>query len=490
MKKIFLSIVILLHTVFTLLAQRKSNFVMQLAGFDQYEKAAVTIQRLDEDADVLKLETELTDGHVFSVIDGKGKIELANLPKHFILTVNMYKQGSRNEFIDNWYVSATDSVVVTNNHSIRNFDKITFSGFGAERYRLQYTLDGMLWNRVSYFRYPSSIDYFTGDFAQLTIFDRAVDMNIEAGRLVNKSDLDFPAKEWMLANMFYKIYYTFLLRPLTVSFIKNDSKRTEDIAGILHKFESSYGATIVEKGKLSSSNYIDFYLAYWSLKNTLFGQNNINYRIKLLEDYFQDQSLENMGYAALKRSFYGLDEESRKVFLDWLIAHSKSSIRLEKLKLREAVAVGKPFPDFELTDLNGKVWHKKDLLGKVVFFDFYYTGCSNCAIYFKNTVSKVEEHFSQNPNVLFISVSIDREKELWKKSIESKKYNSDHSIKLYTNGLRDHHPLIEYLNIKGYPFPILMGKTGLIETSDNVKLGRSGKKVETLIETIDQAVLR
>ncbi len=457
MKKIFLSIVILLHTVFTLLAQRKSNFVMQLAGFDQYEKAAVTIQRLDEDADVLKLETELTDGHVFSVIDGKGKIELANLPKHFILTVNMYKQGSRNEFIDN---------------------------------RLQYTLDGMLWNRVSYFRYPSSIDYFTGDFAQLTIFDRAVDMNIEAGRLVNKSDLDFPAKEWMLANMFYKIYYTFLLRPLTVSFIKNDSKRTEDIAGILHKFESSYGATIVEKGKLSSSNYIDFYLAYWSLKNTLFGQNNINYRIKLLEDYFQDQSLENMGYAALKRSFYGLDEESRKVFLDWLIAHSKSSIRLEKLKLREAVAVGKPFPDFELTDLNGKVWHKKDLLGKVVFFDFYYTGCSNCAIYFKNTVSKVEEHFSQNPNVLFISVSIDREKELWKKSIESKKYNSDHSIKLYTNGLRDHHPLIEYLNIKGYPFPILMGKTGLIETSDNVKLGRSGKKVETLIETIDQAVLR
>ncbi|HBW80559.1 MAG TPA: hypothetical protein DEF78_10430 [Sphingobacterium sp.] len=258
----------------------------------------------------------------------------------------------------------------------------------------------------------------------------------------------------------------------------------------MHKFESSYGATIVEKGKLSSSNYIDFYLAYWSLKNTLFGQNNINYRIKLLEDYFQDQSLENMGYAALKRSFYGLDEESRKVFLDWLIAHSKSSIRLEKLKLREAVAVGKPFPDFELTDLNGKVWHKKDLLGKVVFFDFYYTGCSNCAIYFKNTVSKVEEHFSQNPNVLFISVSIDREKELWKKSIELKKYNSDHSIKLYTNGLRDHHPLIEYLNIKGYPFPILMGKTGLIETSDNVKLGRSGKKVETLIETIDQAVLR
>jgi len=490
MKKIFLSIVILLHIVFTLSAQRKSNFVMQLAGFDQFEKAAVTIQRLDEDADVLKLETELTDGHVFSVIDGKGKIELADLPKHFILTVNMYKQGSRNEFIDNWYVSATDSIVVTNNHSVRNFDKITFSGFGAEQYRLQYMLDGMLWNRVSYKRYSTSVRYFNGEYANSKDMDRAVDMNIEAGRLVNKLGLDRDSEEWILTNMFYKIFYTYLLRPLTVSFLKNDSQRTEDIAGILHKFESSYGGTIVEKGKLPSTNYINFFLAYWSLNNTLFGQNNINYRIKLLEDYFQGQSLENMGYAALKRSFYGLDEDSREIFLNWLIAHSKSSIRLEKLKLREEVAVGKPFPDFELTDLKGKVWHKKDLLGKVVFFDFYYTGCNNCAIYFKNTVSKVEEHFSQNPNVLFVSVSIDREKELWKRSIESKKYNSDHSIKLYTNGLRDHHPLIEYLNIKAYPFPILMGKTGLIETSDNVKLGRSGKKVEALIETIDQAVRR
>ncbi|WP_336828371.1 TlpA family protein disulfide reductase [Sphingobacterium multivorum] len=490
MKKIFLSIVILLHTVFTLSAQRKSNFVMQLAGFDQYEKAAVTIQRLDEDADVLKQENELTDGHVFSVIDGKGKIELANLPKHFILRVNMYKQGSRNDFIDNWYVSATDSIVVTNNHSVRNFDKITFSGFGAERYRLQYMLDGILLNRVSYKRYSRSGRYFSGEYANSKDMERAVDMNIEAGRLVNKSELDFLAKEWMLKNMFYKIYHTYLLRPLTVSFIKNDSKRTEDIASILHKFESFYGGTIVEKGKLSSSNYIDFYLAYWYLKNTLFGQNKINYRIQLLEDNFKGQSLENIGYAGLKRSFYGLDENSRKVFLDWLIAHSKSSIRLEKLKIREALAVGKPFPDFELTDLNGKVWHKKDLLGKVVFFDFYYTGCNNCAIYFKNTVSKVEEHFSQNPNVLFVSVSIDREKELWKKSIESKKYNSDHSIKLYTNGLRDHHPLIEYLNIKAYPFPILMGKTGLIETSDNVKLGRTGNKIEMLIESINQVLKR
>lgn len=76
MKKISLSIVILLNTVFMLSAQSKSNFVMQLAGFDQYENAAVTIQRIDEDADVLKLETELTDGHVFSVIGGKVRSSL------------------------------------------------------------------------------------------------------------------------------------------------------------------------------------------------------------------------------------------------------------------------------------------------------------------------------------------------------------------------------------------------------------------------------
>ncbi len=50
----------------------------------------------------------------------------------------------------------------------------------------------------------------------------------------------------------------------------------------------------------------------------------------------------------------------------------------EKKEYEEIAAVGKPAPEFELRDSNGKLWKLSDLRGKVVFISFWATWCATC----------------------------------------------------------------------------------------------------------------
>jgi len=45
---------------------------------------------------------------------------------------------------------------------------------------------------------------------------------------------------------------------------------------------------------------------------------------------------------------------------------------------RPVATVGKPAPDFDTLDLDGKVWSLSKLKGKVVFINFWATWCSPC----------------------------------------------------------------------------------------------------------------
>ena len=436
----------MLCSTLLLQAQNKSNFTIQLQGFDSYDKAVVTVQHLDEDADVLKNETELINGNIFPLEGGVGTIKLDQVPDHFILTVNLYSKGTRYGLIANWFVNNTDSIVIEDNDSKRNFDRISINGRGSALYELQYKLDGIVGNRITYPNYPTTLDYFTSDFARSFGYDRAVDMNIEVGRLINETGFDSNCKKWMLTNMFYKIYTAYFLKPLILSFVSNDLERTRAIKDVFNQFKSNYGNGAVPGNMKLSTDYMLFYLLYSKLEATFSEENKVEYQLQKLQTDFKGESLEKMAYAYLSRTF-------------------------------------------ELTDLKGKRWTKNDLLGKVVFFDFYYTGCGNCVTYFKNKVSKAEEHFRKNEDVVFISVSIDKDLEVWRRSVESEKYNSKHSLKLYTNGEGNNHVLIKNLRINGYPFPILMGKNGLIETSDNVNLGIYSSSAETLIKTIEKSLI-
>lgn len=117
---------------------------------------------------------------------------------------------------------------------------------------------------------------------------------------------------------------------------------------------------------------------------------------------------------------------------------------------------------FELPNDKGEIVRLKDYLNKVVFVDFWYTGCGACKGYFMNDLSKVEENFKNNDDIVFISISIDKDKEKWLNSIKKGGYTSTNSINLYTNGLASEHPMIKHYLIKSYPHPMIIDRNGRI----------------------------
>jgi cytochrome oxidase Cu insertion factor (SCO1/SenC/PrrC family) len=131
---------------------------------------------------------------------------------------------------------------------------------------------------------------------------------------------------------------------------------------------------------------------------------------------------------------------------------------------------GQPAYNFELTDTSGKKVKLSDFKGKVVFIDFWYTGCVNCLNYYENVLSKVEEQFRSNQNFVFISISIDKDKVYWLKSVNKRKYTSVLATNLYTNGEGTLNNVIANYRIEVYPRPLIIDKNQKIfEMSESLR---------------------
>lgn len=153
-------------------------------------------------------------------------------------------------------------------------------------------------------------------------------------------------------------------------------------------------------------------------------------------------------------------------------------------------AIGKVANDFELPDLNNKTVRLSDFRGKVVFLDFWYTGCMGCAEYYQSNVSIAEEYFKDSSAVVFITISIDTNKDEWKRSILKNIYTSNLAFNLYTDGKGSSHPAISNYLVTGYPRPILISKNGKIFSNSYIELqGKSAdSKTLRLVQCISRAL--
>jgi len=72
----------------------------------------------------------------------------------------------------------------------------------------------------------------------------------------------------------------------------------------------------------------------------------------------------------------------------------------------EPLVVGKPAPDFSLSDLNGKFYRLSDFRGKVVFLNFWATWCKPC----REEMPSMEVLYKnfEKDGLVVLAVSIDR----------------------------------------------------------------------------------
>ncbi|WP_233632557.1 TlpA disulfide reductase family protein [Parapedobacter sp. ISTM3] len=143
---------------------------------------------------------------------------------------------------------------------------------------------------------------------------------------------------------------------------------------------------------------------------------------------------------------------------------------------------GNIFPEFTLPDDEGNLVSLGDFKGKVVYLHFWFKGCAACAMLYRNTLSDIEKYYKMNRNVVFVSVSVDKNKQTWLRAIEENKYTAPGGINLYTQGEGFQHEICKVLNVSAAPTAYLIDKNGRLISSNMKQLG-GGK--DTLISLID-----
>lgn len=124
-----------------------------------------------------------------------------------------------------------------------------------------------------------------------------------------------------------------------------------------------------------------------------------------------------------------------------------------RYELQQKFGVGRPAIDFTLPDLSNKRVSLSQFKGKLVLLDFWYNGCPSCASVF-NAMSAVKAHFKNNPNVVFLNISVDQTKLRWHQGISLYKISDD--VNVFTEGKGERHPVIKAHGINGYPSQFLI----------------------------------
>ena len=96
------------------------------------------------------------------------------------------------------------------------------------------------------------------------------------------------------------------------------------------------------------------------------------------------------------------------------LASSETATRIESLpKPIETTSfkTGNELSNFKITDIEGKKFNLKELAGKVVILNFWFINCAPCRMEIPE-LNKMVSKYKNNPNVVFLAVSLDFKSEI------------------------------------------------------------------------------
>ncbi len=202
------------------------------------------------------------------------------------------------------------------------------------------------------------------------------------------------------------------------------------------------------------------------LANELFEGKTREYAVSL----FLYQEFNRGDFDIAKKHYYIFKEEaSYSKYLD---------ILSDAYDLVKNISPGSKAPSFELKDIKGNKVSLKDFRGKVVYLDFWASWCGPCIREIPHA-KELKDFFKDEDDLVFLYVSLDREKEAWKNAVIS---NEIKGVHLYAGGF-DNEVANSY-NVKGIPSYFIIDRNGIVFDNNAKRPSNEGlvKDLEKVLE--------
>ena len=221
-------------------------------------------------------------------------------------------------------------------------------------------------------------------------------------------------------------------------FLLNHRKYTEEEVPVINELEDLCAAVDLD-------NAADFndYPEYQTLVHNIFKLRIYSYKVqyefddpwgKILANFKTIKS-ENIKQALAPLLIEGVSPTSAATTNEELMALIPQIIKNtellqelnQRINLVNKLKSGQPFPPFEgVVDMNDKSisFEQLNLKGKMLFIDIWATYCPDCRkeLPFLETL---QQTYKGKP-ITFVSISVDRDKEAWKKMVKEKKLSGIH----------------------------------------------------------------
>jgi peroxiredoxin len=395
-----------------------------------------------------------------------------NDPYYKLMEYNYLKAGDSISVTIDYRESKNKSKNLIGRQIVEDF-KIKFSGMGAEKCNFKLTLDSLL---SSSFPERISNNIGSSNFIDKEIIVHKLFDSVERKTSFNN---DFAVKIIKL-NGICDIEYMSIsakISYITESYNKKLSSFPSEIVTFKRYLDSlvtyqfqNLKSSLFRKYEIQSPSFLALnYMLLWAkmdiinlnengsinplvLRSGAFMDSILAYpkgemKDRLIVYHFKMQPIMDNFAANVLRSLESTSTPNCKKYLNSLLPNAGTM----------------PAPDFTLKNEFGANVKLSDFRNKVLFIDFWFTGCGNCAVYYSKHLKEVEEYFKTDSDIVFISISTDVNKEQWIESIKSDKYTSRQAINLYTGGKGMFHPVVQKYNVVGFPSLFLINRDGLIE---------------------------
>ncbi len=143
----------------------------------------------------------------------------------------------------------------------------------------------------------------------------------------------------------------------------------------------------------------------------------------------------------------------------------------------KGLMVGDNAPNFTLTDIEGKEVKLSDYKGKVVYLDFWASWCSPCVHHMRN--SKTWKERFKHSDVVFLYVSLDKDKKVWENFVKSNGFKGTHVSVPGGNVYQSQ--IARLYKVKRMPAIFLIDREGKVGYNSYKDSGRLEDKINRLL---------